>query len=202
MARHTFVTELELTKRFGAVTDVEYYDDMVDIPSKSEIREIVKTAMSSELKEVAQSVEVATKTAKAAAMDASVAREEIARIVETARETFRKVIDELLVPHYRFFEQLLGIELPAQLTSVASTRETVPVALSSNGSASAKSKKKTTRRIIHAADEDRKDTPGHPKRKTTSAAKTSTASKKMATTKKSATRVAQSRRKGSRPCQK
>ena len=131
MAKHTFVTKLELTKRFGAVTDVEYYDDMVDIPSKSEIREIAKTAMSSELKKVVQSVESAAKTATAAAMDASVAREEIARIVETARETFREVIDELLVPHYRFLAQHLGIELPDQLTSVASTRETAPVALPS-----------------------------------------------------------------------
>ena len=193
MAKHTFVTKLELTKRFGAVTDVEYYDDMVDIPSKSEIREIAKTAMSSELKKVVQSVESAAKTATAAAMDASVAREEIARIVETARETFREVIDELLVPHYRFLAQHLGIELPDQLTSVASTRETAPVALPSNGSVSAKPKKKTTRRIIRAADEDRKDAPVHPKKKTTSAAKTLAASKKKTT-------VSRSVRKGSKLC--
>ena len=50
--------------------------------------------------------------ALAAAKDAAEAKEAVERLVETARETFRDIIAELLDPHYRLLAQHLGIELP------------------------------------------------------------------------------------------
>ena len=108
MARHTFVTESHTT-----------YDETetVDIPTRTEIKkiaaeamEVSATAMSAELRKVAKTAETATKTAKAAALDATTAREEVIRLVETAREAFRAVIEELLAPHYRYLEEQLGIK--------------------------------------------------------------------------------------------
>lgn len=110
MAEHTFLTELELTKRLGVVTDVEYDDDTVDIPTRNEIREIAKAAMSSEMKKVLKTAEAATEKAKAATADAAAARELVEKFVETARETFRDVVEELLAPHYRRLAELSGIE--------------------------------------------------------------------------------------------
>ena len=200
MARYTFVTESHLRVDEKKTVEILSRAEVEDIAA-----EAAKTANSSLARRISSQDRKLAKVVEqsaAAAKDATAAKEDVKRLVEKARETFREVIEEILEPHYRFLAQHLGIELPAQLTSVASTRETAPVALPSNGSVSAKTMKKTTRRIMRAADEDGKDPPAHPKRKTTSAAKTSTASKKMATRKKSATRVAQSRRKGSRPCPK
>ena len=54
----------------------------------------------------------ASEQATAAAEDAAAAREAVERLVETARETFRDVIADLLAPHYRYLEEHLGIKPP------------------------------------------------------------------------------------------
>ena len=54
----------------------------------------------------------ATEQAATAAEDAAAAREIVEQFVETARETFRDVIAELLAPHYRYLEEHLGIKPP------------------------------------------------------------------------------------------
>ena len=196
MARHTFVTPgliFNGTKTVDILTRAEITKIVEDVVDNriSEIKDGLK-AQERKIDKILKRVDVAEK-------DAAKASREVQLFVETTRETFRDVIDELLVPHYRFLAQHLGIELPDQLTSVASknrtasTRETTSAALLCNGSVSAKPKKKTTRRIIRAADEDRKDVPAHPKKKTTSAAKTLAVSKKK-------TAVSRSVRKGVNPC--
>ena len=54
----------------------------------------------------------AAEQAATAAEDAAAAREIVEQFVETARETFRDVIAELLAPHYRYLEEHLGIKPP------------------------------------------------------------------------------------------
>ena len=205
MARHTFVTPGLIFN--GTKT--------VDILTRAEITKIVEDVVDSRIGEIEdglkaqeRKIDKILKRVDAAEKDAAKASKEVQRFVEKARETFREVIEEILEPHYRFLAQHLGIELPAQLTSVAlknrtaSTRKTASAALLGDESISAKTKKKTTRRIIRGVEGDRKNPPACTKRKTASAAQKPAVSKKTATRKKSATMVVQSRQKGSRLCLK
>ncbi len=59
-----------------------------------------------------QKITKAAKQAATAAEDAAAARETVEKFVETAQETFRDVIAELLAPHYRYLEEHLGIKPP------------------------------------------------------------------------------------------
>ena len=114
MARHTFVTE---SHAFGDEKKT------VEILSRSEVEDIAaeaaKGANSSLIRKLAaqdRKLASAAEQAAAAAKDAAEAKEEVKRLVETARETFREVIEEMLAPHYRLLALLaqhLGIELPA-----------------------------------------------------------------------------------------
>ena len=110
MARYTFVTE---SHTFG--------DDKkaVEILSRSEVttiaEEAAKEAVSNFARKISAQDRKLAKTAEqavAAAEDAAAAHEAVARIVETAQETFRDVIAELLAPHYRYLEEHLGIKPP------------------------------------------------------------------------------------------
>ncbi len=65
--------------------------------------------------------------ALAAAKDAAEAKEAVERLVETARESFRDVIAELLEPHYRLLAQHLGIELPTAAAKPKAVEKKLPV---------------------------------------------------------------------------
>lgn len=197
MARHSFVTVSHIT---GDETKT------VEILTRAEIKKIVEDVVDSRIGEIEdglktqeRKIDEIAKRVDAAEKDAAKASKEVQRFVEKARETFREVIEEILEPHYRFLAQHLGIELPAQLTSVASknrtvsTRETAPFALSSDESISAKTKKKITRRIKRDVEGDRKNPPACTKRKATLTAQKPAASKKKTTQKRSA-------RKGGKLC--
>ena len=111
MARHTFVTASHTT-----------YDETktVEILSRSEVANIASREVETAVSEIARNLKSqerkfskAAERATAAAKDAALAWDEVQRLVETARETFRDVIAELLEPHYRLLAQHLGIKLPA-----------------------------------------------------------------------------------------
>lgn len=119
MARQTFITDINVSKvglcGYGVLTDLEYYDETIDIPSKSDIRKLIAEetgqithGMDMQNRKLAKAAE----QAKTAAKDAAEAKEAVERLIETARETFREIIAELLEPHYRLLAQHLGIELP------------------------------------------------------------------------------------------
>ena len=130
MARHSFVTDLEVQRNWaGLVKGIQPDQKTVEILSRSDVRKIVLEVIDEEvwdkLKSKERKITKVGEQAETAVKDAKVARKEIQRFVETARETFRDVIDELLVPHYRFLAQHLGIELSDQLTRETSKNRTV-----------------------------------------------------------------------------
>ena len=115
MARHTFVTVSHLT---GDETRT------VDILTRADVKNIVAEVIGLEIGDIDSKMEaqerklakMSVQTASAAKIAAE-ARKQIEKIVETARETFQGVIEELLAPHYRLLEQYLehlGIELPME----------------------------------------------------------------------------------------
>ncbi len=146
MARHTFVTE---SHTFGDEKKT------VEILSRSEIRAIVKDCfaeLQGDIEEInddkqriwdildqfkprpphgtkstyEKSVREFRDSALAATKDASEAKEEVERLVATARETFRNVIADLLEPHYRLLAQHLGIELPVATTKSKASEKKRP----------------------------------------------------------------------------
>ena len=113
MAKHTFVTESHWHKKDDTKT--------VEILSRAEVATIAtKTAEESvsdllrKLSSQERKLVKASEQAAAAVKDAAAARKTVERLVETARETFRDVIEELLAPHYRLLAQHLGIEMPTE----------------------------------------------------------------------------------------
>ena len=145
MAKHTFVTVSHLT---GDETRT------VDILTRADVRKIVAEVIGLEVGDIDGKLKMQErKLAKTseqtatAAKDAAAAKEGVKRLVETARETFREVIEELLVPHYRLLAQHLGIELPTKLTSVASKNRTSSTRKTASATKPpATSKKKTTKK--------------------------------------------------------
>ena len=121
--------------------------------------------------------------ALAAAKDAAEAKEAVERLVETARETFRDVIAELLEPHYRLLAQHLGIELP--------TAATKPKAVEKKLSASA-------RRTPPPGSAGSPLSEGAGKKRKSVVVKSAT---KKTTTKKT-TGVRRTKTKGAKPCRK
>ena len=126
MAQHTFITGINVSKvglcGYGVLTDVEYYDDTIDVLTKSDIRKLVTDDIDLQNRKLAKAAE----QAKAAAKDAAEAKETVERLVEMARETFRDVIAELLEPHYRLLAQHLGIELPTAAAKLKVVEEKLP----------------------------------------------------------------------------
>jgi predicted CopG family antitoxin len=132
MARYQFITSIELTKvrvkdglwgsGVDVVKEVEYNDKTINVPSESDIRKFVAEETVRITHDIALQSRKLTKTAEQAAVaakDATEARETVERMVETARETFRDVIEELLAPHYRRLAALAaaaGIEVPEETT--------------------------------------------------------------------------------------
>lgn len=125
----------------------------------------------------------ATEQAKAAAKEAAEAKEAVERLVETARETFRDVIAELLEPHYRLLAQHLGIELPIAAAKPKAVEKKLPV-----------SERNTPK--PDSAGSPRSKEPGKMRRGTSVKAP-----KKKTTTKATAT-VRRTKTKGARPCRK
>ena len=120
MAKHTFVTASHTT-----------YDETktVEIPTKADVRKIVaeviglKTAdIESKLKTQDRKLAKATEQATTATNDAIEARQEVARLVETMRGSFREVIEELLEPHYRRLAEHLGIKIPSKTAKTKATK--------------------------------------------------------------------------------
>ena len=203
MARHTFVTE---SHTFGDEKKT------VEILSRSEIRAIVKDCfaeLQGDIEEInddkqriwdildqfkprpphgtkstyEKSVREFRDVALAAAKDAAEAKEAVERLVETARETFRNVIADLLEPHYRLLAQHLGIELPTAATKLKVVEKKLP--------ASARNTPKPASAGSHRAE-------GTEKKRRDAGVK---ASKKKSTTKATAT-VRRTKTKGARSCPK
>jgi len=110
MAKHTFVTE---SHAFGDEKKT------VEILSRSEVATIVTkvaeeaaSGLARKLSAQERKLAKAAEQSAAAVKDAAAAREAVERLIETARETFREVIEEMLTPHYRLLAQHLGIEIP------------------------------------------------------------------------------------------
>jgi hypothetical protein len=202
MAKHTFLTELELTKRLGVVTDVEYDDETVDIPTKGEIREIAKAAFSIEMKKIGKIAEIATEKAKAATTDALGAREMVEKFLETARETFRDVIAELLAPHYRYLEEQLGIK-PPEPESVTEKTSSKPRGRSTSASNTLKNTSGRKPPLVGAndADEVKSDTQGR-RKLSVAGKKVSARAKEKANPAKKKAKNTPPKRKGAKPCPK
>ena len=133
MAQHTFITDIDFTKfklfGYGVLTDWEYYNETIDVPSKSDIRKLIAKEtgqISHDIGLQNRKLAKAVEQAKAAAKDAAEAKETVERLVEMARETFRDVIAELLEPHYRLLAQHLGIELPTAAAKLKVVEEKLP----------------------------------------------------------------------------
>ena len=127
MARHTFVTASHTT-----------YDETktVEILSRSEVANIASREVETAVSEIARNLKSqerkfskAAERATAAAKDAALAWDEVQRLVETARETFRDVIAEMLEPHYRLLAQHLGIELPVAMAKPKAAAQKCPVSV-------------------------------------------------------------------------
>lgn len=111
MARHTFVTASHTT-----------WDETktVEILSRTDVRKVVLEVIGREAEDLADKIKVqerklakVSEQAAATAKDAATAREEVKRLVETARESFRTVIEEMLEPHYRTLAEHLGVKVSA-----------------------------------------------------------------------------------------
>ena len=109
MARHSFVTDVS----FG-LTGFQLDRKPVEVLSRADVKKIVLEVIEEEvwgkLKSQERKITKVGERSETAVKDAKVAREEIQRFVETARETFRDVIEEILEPYYRFLAHHLGIE--------------------------------------------------------------------------------------------
>ena len=204
MAKHTFLTELELTKRLGVVTDVEYDDETVDIPTKGEIREIAKAALSIEMKKIGKIAEIATEKAKAATTDALAAREMVEKFLETARETFRDVIAELLAPHYRYLEEHLGIK-PPDFENGNAKSSPKPEKRSISARSAAKHAPDKSQLAKGATEVDEVEIAGKTKRRVSKVAQIkakSPQSKRVALQKKEVPAKSSAKSKGAKPCRK
>ncbi len=111
MAKHTFVTASHTT-----------WDetDTVDILSRTDVRKIVLEVIRRETEDLKgkiltleRKLAKASEQAATAAKGADEARDKVNRLVENARESFRKVIEELLEPHYRILAEHLGVKVSA-----------------------------------------------------------------------------------------
>ncbi len=211
MARHTFITTVGAEKvgfrGHGVLTDVTYDDETVDIPSKSEIRKLI----TEEIGQVTQDINLLNRKldevaeqAKAATKDAAAAREAVERIVETARETFRDVIAELLAPHYRYLEEHLGIKPPD-----FENAKPKPLSKSKRGSISARSAAKPSPDKSQLAkgitDADEVESEGKIKRRVSKLAQKkakSPQSKRVALQKKEVPAKSSAKSKGAKPCRK
>ncbi len=125
MARRSVVTSISAStdhsRWIGDYVDfLEWQEEQFDIPTKSEIRKILAEETESIERSVASQSRKLAKMAEqaaAASKDAAAAREMVEKIVETAREVFSDVIEELLAPHYRRLAALAmaaGIEVPEE----------------------------------------------------------------------------------------
>ena len=112
MAKHTFVTASHTT-----------WDETetIDILSRTDVRKIVLEEIERETEDfkgkillLERKLAKASEQAAKATKGADEAGEEVKRLVETARESFRTVMEELLEPHYRFLAEHLGVKAPIQ----------------------------------------------------------------------------------------
>lgn len=203
MARHTFVTE---SHTFGDEKKT------VEILSRSEVRAIVEDVVAElqggieEINDDKQriwdildqfkprpphgtkgayekTVREFRDAALAAAKDASEAKEAVERLVETARETFRDVIAELLEPHYRLLAQHLGIELPTVVAKPKAVDKKLPAS---------------------SRNTPKPDSVGKPRSKETGKMRRGVGVKdpKKRTTTKATTTVRRTKTKGAKPCRK
>lgn len=110
MAKHTFVTASHTT-----------WDETktVEILSRTDVRKVVLEVIGREAEDLADKIKVqerklakVSEQAAATAKDAAAAHEAVTRLVETARESFRTVIEEMLEPHYRTLAEHLGVKAP------------------------------------------------------------------------------------------
>ncbi len=103
MARYRFVTA---SHALGDETQT------VDILTPMEVKKIAGDAIKVSMMALTAEVQGAVEAARVAEAKAAIAQEEVSRLVETARDAFRDVIEELLAPYYHLLSKHLSIELP------------------------------------------------------------------------------------------
>ena len=173
MSKHTFVTESHAWGDEKKTVEVLSRAEVATIAAEAaeeSASDLLRKLSSQERKLV-----MASEQAAAAFKDAAAARKTVERLVETARETFRDVIEELLAPHYRLLAQHLGIEVSAE-------KKKCKIQLGKD-SASKNSKKKVS-----------------PSKKITLSKKVASSKKKVKVLKK--TTASRSIRKGGKSCRK
>ena len=109
MAKHTFVIESHLTGDDKKTVEILSRSDVATIAARA--AEEAASGFARKLSAQERKLTKVAEHATAAAKDASAAREMVEKLVETAREAFRDVIEEMLAPHYRLLAQHLGIEV-------------------------------------------------------------------------------------------
>ena len=112
MAKHTFVTESHAWGDEKKTVEILSRAEVATIAAKAaeeSVSDLLRKLSSQERKLIKASEQAAV-----AFKDAAAARKAVERLVETARETFRDIIEELLAPHYRLLAQHLGIEVSAE----------------------------------------------------------------------------------------
>ena len=103
MARYRFVTA---SHTLGDETQT------VEILTPIEVKKIASDAIHVSMTALTAEVKRAVEAARVAEENAATAQEEVSRLVETARDVFRDVIEEQLAPYYRLLSKHLHIELP------------------------------------------------------------------------------------------
>ena len=111
MARYTFVTESHWGGDEKKTVEILSRPEVDDIAA--EATKAANSGLARRISSLDRKLAKAAEQVAAAGKDATAAKEKVKRLVETARETFREVIEEMLAPHYRLLAQHLGIELPA-----------------------------------------------------------------------------------------
>ena len=121
MARHTFVTESHWGGDEKKTVEILSRLEVEDIAA--EAAKAANSGWARRISSLDRKLAKAAEQAAAAGKDATAAKEEVKRLVETAREAFCEVIEELLVPHYRLLAQHLGVELPVVAEKPKTTAE-------------------------------------------------------------------------------
>ena len=202
MAKYKFVTASHTT-----------YDEKktVEILSRSEVETIAEEAaegavsnfarkLSSQDRKIAKAAEQAA----AATADATRAREAVERLVETARETFRDVITELLAPHYRYLEEHLGIK-PPDCENGNAKPSSKPEKCFISARSATKNAPDKSQHAKGATDADEVESEGKTKRRASKVAQKkakSPQSKRVALQKKEVPAKSSAKSKGAKPCRK
>ena len=112
--KHTFVTASHTTYDETEVVEILTRTD--DKKIVAEVIGLEAADIESKLKTQDRKLAKAAEQATTAAKDATEVRKDVARLIETVRESFREVIVELLEPYYLRLAEHLGVKIPSKGT--------------------------------------------------------------------------------------